>query len=57
MAFPRRVVTGYDEQGRSVFVNDGIPPATTGMGQMVMSTLWHVDPGPWTPLSGGDPDS
>jgi uncharacterized cupin superfamily protein len=57
MTFPRRVVTGYDEQGRSVFVNDGLPPATTEMGEMVMSTLWHVDPGPLTPLSGGDPDS
>lgn len=56
MAIPRRVVTGYDEQGRSVFVSDGPPPRTTEAGDLLMSELWHLPPGPWTPLSGGDPD-
>ena len=57
MAFPRRVVTGYDERGRSVFLDDGVPPATLRMGDVVMSTLWEVAPGHRTPLSGGDPDT
>ena len=56
MAIPRRVVTGYDEKGRSVFVSDGVPPKTTRSGDMLMSELWHLPPGPWTPLSGGDPE-
>ena len=57
MAFPRRVVTGYDERGRSVFLSDGVPPSTRTAGDSTMSMLWQLDPGPWTPLSGGDPDS
>ena len=38
MAFPRRVVTGYDDQGRSVFESDGAPMATVRAGDTVMAT-------------------
>ena len=51
----RRVVTGHDAEGRSVFVSDGVPPdsgeSPQGFGRCF---VWHVPGPPVTPDSGGE---
>ncbi len=58
MTFPiRRVVTGHDAGGRSVFVSDGTPPDTSGTetaNDFGRSELWHVPGPPITAHSGGE---
>jgi mannose-6-phosphate isomerase-like protein (cupin superfamily) len=42
----RRVVTGFDENGKSVIISDGEPPRTEKLPSMpdsVMSELWALD--------------
>ena len=49
----RRVVTGIDSNGKSVFVSDG-PPVTTGaLG--TITDLWRIDAPPTDPSAGHDP--
>ncbi|MCF2525857.1 cupin domain-containing protein [Yinghuangia soli] len=53
----RRVVTGWDGDGRVVVLSDGVPPLTvsapTGHG---VSELWWADARPKGPEDGGDPE-
>ncbi|HXL94178.1 MAG TPA: cupin domain-containing protein [Streptosporangiaceae bacterium] len=53
---PRRVVTGHDEAGKSVFLSDGVPPvsrkAPDGAG---FHELWSTPAAP-APLNAAEPD-
>jgi mannose-6-phosphate isomerase-like protein (cupin superfamily) len=51
----RRVVTGHDEQGRPVFVSDGVPPrtVTSEAGHGLSELLWFTTP-PATTSDGSD---
>jgi mannose-6-phosphate isomerase-like protein (cupin superfamily) len=52
----RRVITGHDAEGRTVFVSDGVPPLTVGAaaGPGVSEQLWFETP-PIDPNDGGEP--
>jgi quercetin dioxygenase-like cupin family protein len=53
---PRRVVTGHDEQGRSVFLSDGVPPVIRedAVGTRFVE-LWATDAAP-APVAAGEPE-
>ncbi len=55
---PRRVVTGHDAQGKSVFISDGSPPRqpviATG-GGIRFAEMWATDSAPAHPASSEDP--
>jgi hypothetical protein len=54
----RRVVTGHDQDGKSVFVSDAAAPRMTAFEHVpgfVTSLLWETVPGASVPASEGDP--
>src|SRR5437667_8577737 len=53
----RRVVTGHDENGRSVIVSDGPPPVTRELPEdrAAFYEIWSTDETP-APLAPSDPD-
>jgi hypothetical protein len=55
---PRRVVTGHDEQGRSIIVSDGPAPHATAPASvpgMQASVVWMTDCSPACTNGDGDP--
>ena len=53
---PRRVVTGHDEHGVSVFLSDGAPPVTrTAPDGAVFYEIWGTAAAP-APISAAEPD-
>jgi quercetin dioxygenase-like cupin family protein len=53
---PRRVVTGHDETGKSVFLSDGAPPVTrTAPDGASFHELWSTPAAP-APLAADEPD-
>jgi quercetin dioxygenase-like cupin family protein len=53
---PRRVVTGHDEAGKSVFVSDGAPPVIrTAAEGAVFVELWSTDASP-APVAPTEPE-
>ena len=42
----RRIVTGYDEQGRAGIIFDGAPPTVMDFGSIVTTELWVTDSTP-----------
>jgi naringenin degradation protein FdeH len=42
----RRIVTGYDEQGRAGIIFDGEPPTVMDFGSIVTTELWVTDSTP-----------
>jgi quercetin dioxygenase-like cupin family protein len=53
---PRRVVTGHDEAGRSVFMSDGVPPVSrTAPDGAEFHELWSTPAAP-APLTAAEPD-
>ena len=46
MRAPRRVVTGHDENGRSVFLSDGATPKSHDIGVATFHELWSTDATP-----------
>ena len=55
----RRVVTGVDQEGKSVIVSDGPPPRSVALelaGGKKMTDLWHLSSPPRSPADGGDLD-
>jgi mannose-6-phosphate isomerase-like protein (cupin superfamily) len=42
----RRIVTGYDEQGRAGIIFDGEPPTVMDFGSIVTTELWVTDATP-----------
>ena len=53
----RRVVTGIDEEGESVFVSDGPPPRSVTFeltGGLKQTDVWHLGSPPKSPADGGD---
>jgi mannose-6-phosphate isomerase-like protein (cupin superfamily) len=54
----RRVVTGHDAQGKSVFVSDGATPRAHSFEHFpghAAAQVWSVDGPPVVPHEGGDP--
>lgn len=54
----RRVVTGRDNDGRSVFVSDGVPPRTVEFKSIpghAFAQVWSTSPSPVLPVGRGDP--
>ena len=54
----RRIVTGHDRTGKSVFVSDSAAPRTTEFKHVpgfVASLLWETAPGASVPAAEGDP--
>ena len=55
----RRVVTGIDSEGKSVFVSDGPPPHPGTFelaGGLKQTDVWHLGSPPKSPADGGDLD-
>ena len=53
---PRRVVTGHDAEGTSVFLSDGPPPVTrTAADGAVFHELWSTDAAP-APVAPDEPE-
>jgi quercetin dioxygenase-like cupin family protein len=53
---PRRVVTGHDEEGRSVFLSDGVPPVIHSAAEGVRFVeLWATDAAP-APVAATEPE-
>jgi quercetin dioxygenase-like cupin family protein len=53
---PRRVVTGHDEHGRSVFAHDGEPPVIrTAPDGALFYEIWATDAAP-APIAATEPD-
>ena len=55
----RRVVTGIDNEGKSVFVSDGSPPRSVTLeltGGLKQTDVWHLGSPPKSPADGGDLD-
>ncbi|HUC57919.1 MAG TPA: hypothetical protein VMA95_10995, partial [Streptosporangiaceae bacterium] len=53
---PRRVVTGHDERGVSVFLHDGPPPVVrTAPDGALFYELWGTDAAP-APVAASEPD-
>ncbi len=53
---PRRVVTGHDQRGVSVFLQDGQPPVTvTAPDGALFYEIWGTDAAP-APVSAAEPD-
>jgi naringenin degradation protein FdeH len=53
---PRRVVTGHDEQGKSVFLTDGAPPvASTAPDGAGFFEVWSTSGAP-APITAAEPD-
>ena len=55
----RRVVTGIDSEGKSVFVSDGPPPRSVTLqlrSGLKQTDLWHLASPPKSPADGGDLD-
>ena len=46
MRAPRRVVTGHDESGRSIFLSDGPTPRSHDIGVATFHELWSTRPTP-----------
>jgi quercetin dioxygenase-like cupin family protein len=57
MRAPRRVVTGHDENGRSVFVSDGPTPKSHDIGVAEFHELWNTTamPAPITAVEPAEP--
>lgn len=56
----RRIVTGLDSTGKSVFVSDAAPPRTTEFKSVpgfITSLLWETHPDAVVPPKAGDPAS
>lgn len=54
----RRIVTGHDQQGRSVFLQDGPAPAVhviEAFGGMSVTELWRTDTAPASNAGSDDP--
>lgn len=54
----RRVVTGFDSQGKSVFVSDGAPQRTVttdSLPDLALAEMWATETTPELPLGAGDP--
>jgi len=54
----KRIVTGHNETGKSVFVSDGEPPriaSIKGIPDNEMVEIWATDDIPTIPVSKGDP--
>jgi quercetin dioxygenase-like cupin family protein len=52
---PRRVVTGHDESGRSVFLSDGAPPVVRTIAEgTVFAEMWVTDASP-APIAATEP--
>ena len=55
-SIPRRVVTGHDEHGVSVFASDGpVPAARTAPDGALFYEIWGTSASP-APVSAGEPD-
>ena len=54
MNIPRRVVTGHDKNGKSVFVSDGATPTVKPRGEAAFFELWNTNTMP-APISGLEP--
>ena len=55
----RRVVTGANDEGKSVIVSDGPPPRSVTLeltGGLKMTDVWHLGSQPQSPTDGGDLD-
>jgi hypothetical protein len=55
----RRVVTGVNQEGKSIIVSDGPPPRSITLelaGGRRMTDIWHLDSRPQSPTDGGDLD-
>ncbi len=55
----KRVVTGIDEDGKSVIVSDGPPPRSVTLeliGGLKQTDVWHLGSPPKSPADGGDLD-
>jgi quercetin dioxygenase-like cupin family protein len=57
MNIPRRVVTGHDENGKSVFVSDGATPTVMPRGEAAFFELWNTNtmPAPISDLEPSEP--
>src|SRR6476659_9867261 len=54
----RRIVTGHDVNGKSVFVSDGVAPRSTAFKHVpgfVTTLVWETDPAAKVPAAKGDP--
>ncbi len=53
----RRVVTGHDDQGRSLFIMDGAPPHVRcrSPGSTIVTELWRTDSAPADNAGADDP--
>jgi len=53
----RRVVTGHNAQGRSIFVSDGLPPVvhSRGAGSTVVTEFWQTGAPPASNAGNADP--
>src|SRR5215472_2629982 len=55
-AIPRRVVTGHDQRGVSVFASDGpVPVVRTAPDGALFCEIWSTDATP-APIAGAEPD-
>ena len=54
---PRRVVTGHDDNGRSIFVSDGAPPVAREVigGDAAFAEIWNTSAMP-VPIAPTEPD-
>ena len=54
---PRRVVTGHDEHGKSVFVSDGVPPVATRRDEehVAFFEIWNTSAMP-APIAANEPE-
>ena len=54
----RRIVTGHDPDGRSIFLSDGVAPAVQvieSFGGMAVTELWRTDEAPASNAGADDP--
>jgi mannose-6-phosphate isomerase-like protein (cupin superfamily) len=55
----RRIVTGVNQEDKSVAASDGSPPRSVTLGQAggkKMTDVWHLGSAPQSPADGGDLD-
>jgi len=55
MRTPRRVVTGHDENGTSIFLSDGPPPKSHDIGVATFHELWNTRATP-APIAATEPE-
>jgi quercetin dioxygenase-like cupin family protein len=55
MSTPRRIVTGHDENGKSVVLSDGPNPKTLDIGTAAFHEVWITDATP-APIEAAEPE-